>query len=137
MATAHAVIALLAIYFIANDVLPALSTPPVSVPTGYCACWALMHELRGAEKPTLDYLLDRMQHCDLILIEGFKCGQFPKLEVWRDALGKSTLWPEWPGIVAIACDKPVSDAKVTQLNLSDVTSIASFALQHATHRKSS
>jgi len=90
--------------------------------------------LRGAEEPTLDYLLDRMQHCDLVLIEGFKGGDFPKLEVWRDSLKKATLWPEWPGIVAIASDKPVSDAKVTQLNLSDVTSIASFALQHATTR---
>lgn len=96
--------------------------------------WALMHELRGAKEPTLDYLLDRMQHCDLVLIEGFKGGEFPKLEVWRDGLDKTTLWPVWPGIVAIASDKPVPDAKVTQLDLSDVTSIASFALEHATLR---
>lgn len=40
--------------------------------------WALMHELRGAMEPSLDYLLDRMQHCDLVLIEGFKKGGFPK-----------------------------------------------------------
>ena len=98
--------------------------------------WALMHELRGAQEPTLDYLLDRMQHCDLVLIEGFKGGEFPKLEVWRDGLGKTTLWPEWPGIVAIASDKPVSSAKVMQLDLSDATSIASFAMQHATLRRS-
>ena len=96
--------------------------------------WALMHELRGAVEPTLDYLLDRMQHCDLVLIEGFKGGEFPKLEVWRNGLGKSTLWPEWPGIVAIASDEPVAGAKVTQLDLADVTSIASFALQNATLR---
>ena len=45
--------------------------------------WALMHELRGADEPPLDYLLSRLQHCDLVLIEGFKNGDFPKLEVWR------------------------------------------------------
>jgi molybdopterin-guanine dinucleotide biosynthesis protein B len=64
--------------------------------------WALMHELRGASEPPLDYLLDRLQHCDLVLIEGFKSGGFPKLEVWRAALGKAPLWPGWPGIVALA-----------------------------------
>ncbi len=96
--------------------------------------WALMHELRGAEEPTLDYLLDRMQHCDLVLIEGFKDGEFPKLEVWRNGQNKSTLWPDWPGIVAIASDSPVSGTKVMQLNLADVSSIASFTLQNAALR---
>ena len=42
--------------------------------------WALMHELRGAPEPSLDYLLERLQHCDLVLIEGFKNGAFPKLK---------------------------------------------------------
>ena len=42
--------------------------------------WALMHELRGAEEPPLPYLLGRLQHCDLVLIEGFKAGDFPS---WR------------------------------------------------------
>jgi len=66
--------------------------------------WALMHELRGAPEPSLDYLLDRMQACDLVLVEGFKGGDFPKLEVWRAAVGKPLLWPQWPGIVAVASD---------------------------------
>ena len=39
--------------------------------------WALMHELRGQEVPELDYLLERMQDCDSLLIEGFKNGVFP------------------------------------------------------------
>jgi len=34
-----------------------------------------MHELRGAAEPPLDYLLDRMQHCDRVLIDGFKDGE--------------------------------------------------------------
>lgn len=94
--------------------------------------WALMHELRGAVEPTLDYLLARMQHCDLVLIEGFKGGEFPKLEVWRDGLDKPRLWPGWPGIVAIASDALIPDCTVAQLDLADIGSIASFALQHAT-----
>lgn len=100
--------------------------------------WALMHELRGAAEPSLDYLLDRMQHCDLVLVEGFKNGNFPKLEVWRSSEGKGTLSPDWPGIVAVASDTPPGSPSattmtsgVTQLDLSDVPAIAQFVLAHA------
>ena len=102
--------------------------------------WALMHELRGATEPPLDYLLDRMQHCDLVLIEGFKGGDFPKLEVWRHSEGKPTLWPEWPGIVAIASDEPLSPMpdpagrSVQQLALAEPAAIADFVLQRANER---
>ena len=96
--------------------------------------WALMHELRGAAEPTLDYLLDRMQHCDLVLIEGFKGGEFPKLEVWRASESKDMLWPEWPGIVAMACDTPLSASKLPSMDLANIPSIASFVLQNAVER---
>lgn len=100
--------------------------------------WALMHELRGAPEPDLDYLLDRMQNCDLVLIEGFKRGNFSKLEVWRASVGMQTLWPDWPGIVAIASDTPpTSDLQrgvtpgLAQLDLADTATIANFVLAHA------
>ncbi len=103
--------------------------------------WALMHELRGAAEPPLDYLLDRLQDCDLVLIEGFKSGNFPKLEVWRAALARPTLWPDSPGIVAIASDGPQAaglsaDATPapTRLDLADTASIAAFVLLHAAQR---
>jgi molybdopterin-guanine dinucleotide biosynthesis protein B len=103
--------------------------------------WALMHELRGAVEPSLDYLLDRMQRCDLVLIEGFKHGEFPKLEVWRAELEKPTLWPQWPGIVAIASDGPaavppqaVDGPAITRLDLSDISAIAAFVLSCAVAR---
>ena len=100
--------------------------------------WALMHELRGVPEPSLDYLLDRMQHCDLVLIEGFKNGNFPKLEVWRESVGKPTLWPDWPGIVAIASDGPWPGSAqamvLAQLDLADAVSIAAFVLAHAATR---
>ena len=103
--------------------------------------WALMHELRGAEEPSLDYLLDRLQHCDLVLIEGFKTGSFPKVEVWRASVGKQTLWPDWPGIMAVASDTPPASALqlgvtpgLTQLDLSNTGAIAEFVLSHAVLR---
>ena len=95
--------------------------------------WALMHELRGASEPSLEYLLSRLQHCDLVLVEGFKGGDFPKLEVWRAEVGKPTLWPAWPGIVGIASDTPetLPAGDVAQLPLADTAMLADFVLARA------
>ncbi|MET0383994.1 MAG: molybdopterin-guanine dinucleotide biosynthesis protein B [Burkholderiaceae bacterium] len=102
--------------------------------------WALMHELGDAGEPSLDELLGRLRHCDLVLVEGFKSGDFPKLEVWRAPLGKPPLWPDWPGIRAIAHDAaapppgPVPGAGVALLPLADTDAIAEFAIVHAAAR---
>ena len=99
--------------------------------------WALMHELRGADEPPLAYLLSRLQPCDLVLIEGFKNGGFPKLEVWRAEIGKPTLWSAWPGILAIASDQPAPPADraaggaLPWLDLQDTEAVAAFVLHHA------
>jgi molybdopterin-guanine dinucleotide biosynthesis protein B len=94
--------------------------------------WALMHELRGdSDEPPLDYLLERLQRVDLVLIEGFKDGVFPKLEVWRTGLGKATLWPAWPGIVGVATDAPELPAGIVRLTLADTAVIADFVLAQA------
>ncbi|MDP1534505.1 MAG: molybdopterin-guanine dinucleotide biosynthesis protein MobB, partial [Rubrivivax sp.] len=78
---------------------------------------------------------------DLVLIEGFKNGGFPKLEIWRASVGKPTLWPAWPGITAIASDTPAADLEATiaitgiaRLDLSDTAAIAAFVLAQAAPR---
>jgi molybdopterin-guanine dinucleotide biosynthesis adapter protein len=94
--------------------------------------WALMHELRGADEPPLEYLVGRLRDCDLVLIEGFKRGDFPKLEVWRPALGKPPLWPQWPGIVAVASDVPAAvPPGPVALDLAATQDIGDFVLRHA------
>lgn len=96
--------------------------------------WALMHELRGAAEPELDELLDRLQDCDLVLVEGFKGGDFPKLEVWRAVAGTASLWPAWPGIIAIASDQAPPAGAPVRLDLADHKAIADFVLAHAAQR---
>ena len=95
--------------------------------------WALMHELRDEHEPPLAYLLSRLQACDIALVEGFKAGQFPKLEVWRASLGQPMLWPAWPGIVAIAAATPAPPAHAgcRWLDLADTDGIADLAWAHA------
>lgn len=77
----------------------------------------------------------------LVLVEGFKQGYFPKLEVWRASEGKQPLWPDWPGIVAIAVDEPTGDLPQAaqgvipvRLLLTDVSVNADFVLANATTR---
>jgi len=96
--------------------------------------WALMHELRGAPEPSLDYLIGRLQTCDIVLVEGFKNGDFAKIEVWRPSLGRPMLWPQWPGIVGIASDVPSpnsADVPPAWLDLHDTRAIAEFVLDRA------
>ena len=93
--------------------------------------WALMHELREDVEPTLHELLGKLQTCDLVLIEGFKQGDFPKMEVWRAAVGKPHLWPNSGGIVAMATDGIAPVANIPTLDLSDIAGIADFIDQHA------
>jgi molybdopterin-guanine dinucleotide biosynthesis protein B len=97
--------------------------------------WALMHELRGAPEPPLDALVARMSPCDLLLVEGFKRYDMPKLEVHRAANGKPLLYPEDPHIVAIATDTPPDtrldarlDTRLPQFDLNEPDRIAAFIL---------
>jgi molybdopterin-guanine dinucleotide biosynthesis protein B len=94
--------------------------------------WALMHELRGAPEPSLDLLMSRLADCDLVLVEGFKSGDFPKLEVWRAEVGRAPLAPAWPGIRAIATEAAASPVDgVPALPLADAGRIADFVLANA------
>jgi molybdopterin-guanine dinucleotide biosynthesis protein B len=68
--------------------------------------WVVMHELRGAPELTLDEALARVSPCDLVLVEGYKRAPIPKLEVYREQVGKPLLHPADPYIVALATDTP-------------------------------
>lgn len=63
---------------------------------------AIMRELRGAPEPSLSELLARLAPADLTLVEGYKWEALPKLEVHRPEVGKPPLYPDDPGIVAVA-----------------------------------
>ncbi len=91
--------------------------------------WALMHELRGAPPLSLEALLARMSPADLVLVEGFKTGGLPKLEVYRPSLGKPRLGPEVEGLVALATDVPV-DSPLPRFDLKDAAAIAAFIVGH-------
>jgi molybdopterin guanine dinucleotide biosynthesis accessory protein MobB len=93
--------------------------------------WALIHELRGTPEPSLCDLLAHLAHADLVLVEGFKHGAHAKIEVHRAANGKPFLFPEDPGIVALASDDPPPFGPVPRVNLDNIEAIASLMLAMA------
>jgi molybdopterin-guanine dinucleotide biosynthesis adapter protein len=86
--------------------------------------WALMHELREEAEPALPELLARMEPVDLVLVEGFKRENHPKIEIHRQANGKPPLYPDDPSIVAIAADTGFPGLAIPLLHLDDVQGIA-------------
>jgi molybdopterin-guanine dinucleotide biosynthesis protein B len=93
--------------------------------------WALVHELRGADEPSLGMLLKKLSPVDLVLVEGFKRETHPKLEVYRASVGKPLLSPDDAHVVAIASDAPVPQARVPVVSLDDVETIIDILLAQA------
>ena len=89
--------------------------------------WAVMHELRGADEPSLDELLSKLAPVDLVLIEGFKGAAHPKIEAVRAATNQPLLAPQNPTIKAVASDTPLSLQRPV-FDLNDTARIADFIL---------
>lgn len=90
--------------------------------------WVVMHELRGAEEPSLQDQLKRLSPCDLVLVEGYKSEPIPKIEVHRRASTSPLLYPDDPQVVAVATDEPL-ETPLPQLGLDDAESVAHFVIQ--------
>ena len=91
--------------------------------------WALMHELRDEDEPSLGDLLKQLSPVDLVLIEGYKRDRHPKIEAHRKETDQPLIAPEDETIVAVASDTSVAiDRPVLDLN--DTAAIANFIAQH-------
>lgn len=89
--------------------------------------FALMHELRDEAEWPLRALLGKLSPVDLVLVEGFKRENHPKIEVFRAANGKSPLHPDDSQVKAIATDAPFDGLDLPQVHLDDVEAIADWA----------
>jgi len=91
--------------------------------------WALMHEVKDEDEPSIDELIARMTPVDLLLVEGFKWHSHPKMEIHRPAVGKPLLQTDDPEIIAVASDGAIASLSVPVLDLNDVKGIADFILE--------
>jgi len=90
--------------------------------------WALMHELRDAEEPALETLLNKLAPVDLVLIEGFKRDMQPKIEAHRAETKQPLIATEDPLVRAIASDEALNGVTQPVFDLDDTKAIADFIL---------
>jgi molybdopterin-guanine dinucleotide biosynthesis adapter protein len=92
---------------------------------------ALMTELGNQPEPSLEEIIARLARCDLIIVEGYKRANLPKIEVRRTAqLEKRPLAPHDPWVRAIAADHAADHATVDTtlpvFGLDDISAMADF-----------
>ncbi|MDX8512745.1 molybdopterin-guanine dinucleotide biosynthesis protein B [Mesorhizobium captivum] len=89
--------------------------------------WALMHELRNEDEPSLDDILSRLAPSDIVLVEGYKREAHRKIEARRlEAKDRTPLSINDPNIVAVAADFPVEGETLPVFDLDNTKSIADF-----------
>lgn len=89
--------------------------------------WALMHELRDEDEPTLEELLTKLSDVDLVLVEGYKRDTHRKVEAHRQATGNALISTEDSTIRAIASDVRL-DSEKPVFDLNNTKEIADFIL---------
>jgi molybdopterin-guanine dinucleotide biosynthesis adapter protein len=99
--------------------------------------WVVMHEARGEPEPSMEDMLARFADCDVVLVEGYKFGALPKIEVFRGAFSKESntepMFLRDKNIVAIATDANDQLRGQTNLPLLDLNhpeDVASFVIQY-------
>jgi len=94
--------------------------------------FALMRELGEAPEMSFAEIVAYVGLCDLVLVEGFKREEFPKIEIRREgAKSQKPLRGEFPGIVAVASDRPAAETETLPVfQIDDIAAIAGFVVDH-------
>lgn len=92
--------------------------------------WAIIHESRDDQEPTLEDILAKLEPCDLVIVEGYKRDAHDKVEVRNLTLSHPELAGDDPTVVAIAANGPVADAPVPVFDRDDVSALAGFIERH-------
>lgn len=93
--------------------------------------WALMVERPDKGNRPLEFHLRKLDldDLDLVLVEGFKVGRLPKIEVHRPSLGNPSLHEQDEHIIAVASDAPDRlDTRLPVFDLNDPEAIADFII---------
>ncbi|MBO6716405.1 MAG: molybdopterin-guanine dinucleotide biosynthesis protein B [Rhizobiaceae bacterium] len=91
--------------------------------------WAVMHELGDRPEPTLEEMLSRLSPVDIVIVEGWKRGAHPKIEVRRSGGGDAApLAPDDPSVIAVASDTETDAGLLPVFGLDDIEDIVDFIL---------
>ena len=86
--------------------------------------------LCGPEGPSLDQAVRQIQGADIILVEGFRHGDLPRIGVARSAAGIGFTGP-LEGFLALVADRPPEDASVPCFTFEETERIGEFIMDNA------
>lgn len=93
--------------------------------------FALMREMpKGTDEPDLGRLLARMAPVDIVLLDGFRRSDYPKVEVIQAGQAQALYAPNDPRVLAVTSDLPVT-APVPCVPLSDIAALGDLVVAHA------
>ncbi|MCQ9615515.1 molybdopterin-guanine dinucleotide biosynthesis protein B [Paenalcaligenes niemegkensis] len=92
--------------------------------------YAVFHSLHEQPEPSLFELVGRLSPVDLVLVEGYRQADVPRIEVHRPSRGIDPVYKENQGVIAIVTDDEVIDCPLPQLDLNSPDSVAEFIAVH-------
>jgi molybdopterin-guanine dinucleotide biosynthesis protein B len=87
--------------------------------------WAIVRELGDLPEPGLCEIVQKLDPCDLVIVEGYKSEPIPKIELRRTgAFDHEPLAAKDKHVIAIAADHEIAGADLPVLALDDIKGIA-------------
>ena len=81
--------------------------------------------LKDENNDTLECLKKYFDDMDIVIVEGYKRGNKPKIEVFRASIHREPLLLNYDNIIAIATDSDI-DINLPRFDLDDIEKIADF-----------
>ena len=83
--------------------------------------------IKEQENTTEDELISYFQDCDLILLEGFKYSNYPKIEIIRRGNSEKSVCKK-ETLLAIATDNDIDYGDIDVININDIDSIVNLII---------
>jgi molybdopterin-guanine dinucleotide biosynthesis protein MobB len=80
----------------------------------------------GESKLSDQLALLQTDKLDLVLVEGYRDEQFPKIELHRSKLNKPFLFPNDNNIIALVCDDTMVECKLPQFQFENLEALSYF-----------
>jgi len=89
---------------------------------------ALMTEYEQRAEPDLLELINKLEleKVDLVLVEGFRHLEFPKIELHRPSTGKELIFINDKTVLAVASDKDLDTGELPLLNINKPEEVATY-----------
>ena len=91
--------------------------------------WAKITELKDSKEKNLAELIKELNENDIIIVEGFKNENHPKIEIIDDLSDESNyLFPHLKNIIGIVTNTKI-ETTINQFNKEDISTIAKYILE--------